>query len=239
MSTSHLDALESRCLLSATLDASGKLTITGTENRDFIVVRAARDGKLVVDRRTFVPGTSSARPTIQTEHKTFTASAVKSILVNALGGSDVVSVSGAPFHTLSIPSTVNGGAGNDKILGGNAADELNGGDGSDAIYAGGGNDTVNGNAGNDWLAGGRGNDLINGGDGRDRIFGGAGADSLNGNAGNDYINAVDRASTDKVDGGSNDTPTTIKPGDVAIIDKGDTVTNVERVHTAPTPTAHA
>ena len=56
--------------------------------------------------------------------------------------------------------TVNGGIGNDTIIGGELADALNGGDG---------NDTLNGAGGNDTLTSGGGLDIVNGGAGDDRL----------------------------------------------------------------------
>jgi Ca2+-binding RTX toxin-like protein len=55
--------------------------------------------------------------------------------------------------------TINAGAGNDRVDGGN------------------GNDTVNGGSGDDELSGGTGNDTVNGGAGNDRLFGGLGDDT--------------------------------------------------------------
>jgi Ca2+-binding RTX toxin-like protein len=212
----HFESLENRRLLSASLNTtSGLLTITGTANSDHIQVFKGTDGKLVVLEATFIPGTASTPAHVQRSRSEFTFSAVKGILVNAGAGNDYVDVSGNYRARLSIPSTINGGAGNDYLVGGNGAD------------------SISGEAGNDRLIGLGGNDTLLGGDGRDYLVGGAGADSMNGGAGNDFINAVDHATTDKIDGGTNDTPTTTRPGDVAIVDKGETASNVEKLLTVP------
>src|SRR5436853_194751 len=82
---------------------------------------------------------------------------------------------------------------NDYLYGGNGKDQLNGGGGNDHLYGRGGDDILNGNDGNDYLNGGR------------------GADQLNGGSGNDYIYAADGSATDKIDGGTNNTPTATSP----------------------------
>jgi Ca2+-binding RTX toxin-like protein len=64
-----------------------------------------------------------------------------------------------------------GGAGNDKLEGGNQDDRLEGGDGNDELDGGDGNDIVLGNDGVDRLKGGRGRDLLVGGLGADEMDG--------------------------------------------------------------------
>ena len=211
----HLESLENRRLLSASLNAtSGLLTITGTDNPDHIAAFKF-DGKLIVSETTFVPKTST-KPASVLSHKTsFALSSVKSILVNAGGGNDSASLAGFWGAWLSIPSTINGGAGNDWLVGGNGAD------------------SISGNAGNDHIEGRGGADILHGNDGRDYLVGGAGADQIYGDAGNDFINALDGSGTDKVDGGTNDAVSSTSVGDVAIVDKTDSVINVEVVRKFP------
>ncbi|MBU8539802.1 calcium-binding protein [Falsiroseomonas tokyonensis] len=73
---------------------------------------------------------------------------------------------------------VDGGNGDDTILGGATADMLFGRAGLDSITGGGGDDTLGGDAGEDTLLGGDGDDLVIGGDGADLMEGGAGLDIL-------------------------------------------------------------
>ena len=98
-----------------------------------------------------------------------------------------------------------GGAGNDAIIGNQAANVLTGGAGEDTMSGEGGDDRVLGGTGNDQLDGGSGSDTVDGGDGDDRILGapgigpagsgregdyymgGAGADTVRGGPGNDHI----------------------------------------------------
>ncbi len=83
--------------------------------------------------------------------------------------------------------TVDGGAGNDLIVGHNQADDLSGGADNDLIQGNGGDDTIDGGAGNDSLAGGDGNDTLLGSDGLDLVYGEAGSDVIFGGAGNDQL----------------------------------------------------
>ncbi|MGD9649773.1 MAG: calcium-binding protein, partial [Dongiaceae bacterium] len=100
---------------------------------------------------------------------------------------------------------IDGGGGNDRILGGNAGnnifagagddyvvggavdDTINGGSGNDTIYGRGGPDGINGDAGNDLIYGEDGNDSIFGGLGNDTIFGGNGNDEIIGGRGSDIL----------------------------------------------------
>lgn len=76
------------------------------------------------------------------------------------GGNDLLF--GAQNVGVGPGNTLNGGAGNDFLLGGNGNDILIGGDGDDVLVGGMGNDTLTGGAGNDVF-----------------VFGGGGADGSN------------------------------------------------------------
>jgi len=91
------------------------------------------------------------------------------IVVNMGGGNDTFSANGNLASLVSL--TVDGGAGNDTIFGGNGADTLLG---------GAGNDFIDGNQGNDTVLLGAGNDEAqwDPGDGSDAIDGQAGHDTL-------------------------------------------------------------
>jgi Ca2+-binding RTX toxin-like protein len=94
---------------------------------------------------------------------------VDSLIVNALGGDDGVTASTLPANVFRV--TVDGGAGNDVILGSRADDTLIGGDGADFIL---------GNAGNDAVQLGAGDDTFqwNPGDGSDSVEGQGGRDLM-------------------------------------------------------------
>ncbi len=99
-------------------------------------------------------------------------------------------------RTGTVDGIVDGGAGNDDLVGGAEANELRGGDGDDKIFGlgnidilegGAGNDEIYGGGGTDFGGGGEGNDLIRGGDGDDWFLGGSGDDLMLGGAGNDEM----------------------------------------------------
>ena len=92
------------------------------------------------------------------------------------------------------PDAIDANAGNDRVFGLAGSDELAGGLGNDRVFGHRGEDTITGAQGNDWLNGGRGNDTITGdandtGDRSsfDRIFGAAGDDTLRGGDARDRI----------------------------------------------------
>lgn len=92
--------------------------------------------------------------------------------------------------------TLDGGAGDDLVVGQAGDDTLHGGAGDDVLsgrqgndFASGGadNDQVNGDAGDDFLRGGEGDDALSGGDGNDILLGEGGIDALAGDAGRDVL----------------------------------------------------
>ena len=110
-----------------------------------------------------------------------------SIVVKGLAAQ--VTVSGA--EPLNDSLVVNGGAGNDtidasKLHAGQVNLTLNGGDGDDKIIGSAGNDVVNGGKGSDVALLGAGNDVFvwNPGDGSDIVEGQAGVDTLQFNGAN-------------------------------------------------------
>lgn len=220
-----IESLEGRRLLSASLNTtSGLLTITGTNYRDDVRVNV-QSTKLVVTQTTYIPGIYSTPARIITTTQSFDLARVKSLAASLLGGNDSIIVGGPtptataspsavpPPPPITIPTTISGGAGDDVLYGGNGADVIHGNDGNDHIYGRGGADHLYGD------------------DGRDYLNGGAGHDSMYGGAGNDVIDANDGAGGDVVDGGTNSSPMSTAPGDVATVNAGDIVTNVEIVHT--------
>jgi Ca2+-binding RTX toxin-like protein len=91
------------------------------------------------------------------------------LVINTLGGDDVITAAGLPAATVRL--TIDAGAGNDTITGG---------DGNDTLIGGDGNDFVTGGRGNDVALLGNGNDTFiwNPGDGSDTVEGQAGTDTL-------------------------------------------------------------
>lgn len=110
------------------------------------------------------------------------------------GAGDDTMVSGEAAETLL------GGEGQDWLDGGAGADSLSGGAGANGILAGSGNDSVTSEKGNDSLSGeagddlllsDRGNDSLLGGDGADTLIGGEGDNTLLGGIGDDLLEAWD------------------------------------------------
>ena len=144
----------------------GTLTVDGSGADDTIALRlaAGRPDTLQVDAN----GTLFS----------FRRADVANILVDAGGGNDPVRVDETNgIFTDTIPTILDGGAGNDTLAGGTGAETLLG---------GGGNDTVDGNRGNDQAQLGAGDDTFvwDPGDGSDTIEGDTGNDTMRFNGAN-------------------------------------------------------
>src|SRR5436189_986081 len=141
----------------------GLLTVVGTTASDRIALRlqAGYPGILQVDVGD--DGTADF---------SFDRARITSIAVDARAGDDSVRIddSNGTF-TDSIPTTIDGGPGNDRLAGGQGNETLLGGDG---------NDSIDGNRGNDIAFMGDGNDTFvwDPGDGSDTVEGQAGTDTL-------------------------------------------------------------
>ena len=122
-------------------------------------------------------------------------------IVNAGDGDDFVSFSSVNF-SYSTPLTINGGNGNDTLIGGN------------------GKDVINGDAGNDNISGGAGDDVLSGGDGSDSLYGGSGDDTLSGGDGNDYL--IGGSGDDQLIGGKGSDVLQLSGGDTVFWNAGDT-----------------
>jgi len=102
-----------------------------------------------------------------------------------------------------VNDTLNGGNGNDAILGLAGNDILNGGNGKDVLDGGGGNDKLTGGNGADMLFGSVGNDDLDGGNGPDTMDGGPGNDVMAGGNGPDLYVFNAGFGHDIIDGFSN------------------------------------
>src|SRR5215218_1353340 len=102
---------------------------------------------------------------------------VKRLAVNTRGGDDVVRIDEINgIFTDTIPTTLDGGGGNDSLAGGSGAERLLGGDGNDSIDGNGGDDVAFLGAGDDTFVWdpGDGSDIVEGQDGTDTmLFNGA------------------------------------------------------------------
>ena len=87
-------------------------------------------------------------------------SGLDKLIINGLGGNDTIDASAVPAGAIDL--VLNGGLGNDTLIGGAGNDLLNGQQGADSMFGGPGDDTF------PWLPG-EGSDLVEGGEGQDTM----------------------------------------------------------------------
>jgi Ca2+-binding RTX toxin-like protein len=133
---------------------------------------------------------------------------VKKIIAYGGAGNDIIDLSGVQAGH-GVHAVIDGGEGDDIIIGGGGNDKLTGGEGNDVIIGNGGNDELFGGLGNDFLFGydlpamlppgmpsspvlasfaangPAGTNTLNGGAGNDYLLGGSGVDTYIGGPGND------------------------------------------------------
>jgi Ca2+-binding RTX toxin-like protein len=178
----HVEGLEDRKLMTASINTAGTLVISQTNGHDTAYVGLEGNRYVVTEG-----GSASARKTY------FNASHVTSGLVAyyGYGGNDTFR------NYTSLRTYAWGGDGNDSLFGGS---------GNDNLYGERGNDTLQGSefgrlSGNDWMEGGDGNDYLYGHDGDDVLIGGNGHDFMVG----DYWNGgIGRHGDDKLYGDAGD-----------------------------------
>lgn len=173
----RVESLEDRSLPASGITSSlsnGVLSITGTESADTIVVRQTALRSVSV---TSAGGTKSYNN-------------VSLVSVDGRGGNDRIyfdtSITDAK-RIAPLSAKLNGGAGNDLIVGGSGNDTINGGAGNDQLYGNSGIDMIEGGDGADRIFGNAGNDILRGGNGEDVIVGGVGDDYIAGDAGGDWL----------------------------------------------------
>jgi uncharacterized delta-60 repeat protein len=105
------------------------------------------DGTAAADRIIVAPGpdATSVRVTVNGVTTTRPLAGATALAVNGLAGNDRLEVAAA----LKLPATIDGGAGNDRLLGGGGNDTLLGGEGSDVLDGRGGADQFRGGGGTD------------------------------------------------------------------------------------------
>ena len=211
-----VEQLEDRTLLSVvSLFSNGALTLIGDGDESIRV--GSNSGNLLVETSsssgTFVADSSLGQilasdvtrieihggPTGSLLDVTGVTSSVFTspdfeVLVQGGNGDDTI------MGTADIDDTLRGGDGADSIMGLAGGNTIDGQDGDDTILAGPGNDTVNAGDGEDSVVGDLGDDVVDGGDGADSIQGNGGSDSLSGGDGADVINGD--AGSDTLNGNS-------------------------------------
>ena len=143
----------------AAIVGNGTLLINGTDAANRITVTQRRTN-LVVN--------------VDGEIKSYRARSVRRITITGLGGDDYIFVSGGIYSSANIDGgdgndTLVGDYGNDTLLGGAGDDVLTGHGGNDRLVGGAGNDILHGHAGNDWLVSDAGSDVLVGGLGTDTV----------------------------------------------------------------------
>lgn len=133
----EVERLEDRELPATANLTAGILTVLGTSSADNI-------------------GVTVSGGYIRTAGRSFAAGSVSKIVIAAAGGNDVVNIS----TSITKPTWVYGGWGNDTVYGGSGADRIWGGDGNDNLRGRGGNDVLWGGAGTDTLNGGAGSNAL-------------------------------------------------------------------------------
>jgi Ca2+-binding RTX toxin-like protein len=140
----------------------------GDGQADTIIVNATNGNDVI---NVFGAGTSVAVVGLSAQvNVTNAEGANDSLVINGLGGDDVIIATTLPAEVMKL--TVDGGAGNDAILGSQGADMILGGDGDDFAFGDNGNDLAQMGAGDDvfqWNPG-DGNDTIEGQDGTDTML---------------------------------------------------------------------
>lgn len=155
-----IDSLENRQLFATvTLDADGLLTLTGSNQRDFMRVFAKKDSYVVE-----LNGDAKYA---------YKKTQITGVVMWGFGGDDSLNA-----RALRVPVT---------LVGGDGKDTINGGFADDILVGGPGNDKLDGRQGSDILRGDLGNDSLVGGEGDDYLFAGEGKNTITGSAGNDTI----------------------------------------------------
>ncbi len=178
-------------------DGDGNDVVDGGDDTDTLIFNGADGGPDVLTLASTATGYALNRTAPMAV--TITVDGVETQDVNTLAGDDevtvedlaafapaAISIDGGVGNDLLDASlllagtvgtvTLEGGGGNDTLIGSQGADTINGGDGNDLIVGNGGDDVLNGDAGDDTFVwnNGDGNDVVDGGDDTDTfIFNGA------------------------------------------------------------------
>ncbi len=113
--------------------AADTITVAATNGADVVTIAGDAGGVSVFG--------------LQAQVNIFQHDAPDRLTVNALGGDDVVNASSLEADGIAL--TINGGLGNDILIGSEGNDTINGGDGNDTAFMGGGDDTFVWNPGDD------------------------------------------------------------------------------------------
>src|SRR6266511_679938 len=156
-------------------DGTDTMLFNGSGGADTVIVNAT-NGDDIID--VFGAGTSVSVVGLSAQiNVTNSEGANDSLVIKGLGGNDGITATTLPANVIKL--TLDGGAGDDSILGSQGADMIFGRDGDDFVFGDNGNDRAELGAGDDefqWNPG-DGNDTIEGQDGTDTmLFNGASID---------------------------------------------------------------
>src|SRR5215208_4890909 len=142
----------------------GTLEVRGSRGTDAVALRLKAGGPSRVEVDVGNDGAADF---------SFQRQTVKRLAVDARAGDDLVRIDEANgIFTDTIPTTLDGGGGNDSLAGGSGAERLLGGDGNDSIDGNGGDDVAFLGAGDDTFVWdpGDGSDTVEGQDGTDTML---------------------------------------------------------------------
>ncbi|HEX6666322.1 MAG TPA: calcium-binding protein [Solirubrobacterales bacterium] len=162
------------------------LILLGGTGDDFFGIELSNDGtRFVIDSRSplEVGGGICSHPPAEPLRLNCDAPRISGFEIRMDAGNDTVELK----EPLTVPATIDGGEGNDLLLGGGGSDWLIGGAGDDSLFGGGGNDRLSCGDGDDFGFGGRNEDTISGDAGQDFLYGGGGDDALSGGTGDDGL----------------------------------------------------
>lgn len=172
--TTFFETLEIRRLLAAVVwNANGAIDVSGSDS----IVVTQNYGSAVYTLNVTINGTSAG---------SFPLSGSDTFQIDSGAGNDTVDAT-----AVSVATILNGGDGDDSLLGGANADTVNAGAGDDTLFGSDGNDNLGGEDGIDYIEGGLGSDSMHGGAGDDLMLGGKGNDTIIGSFGSDNISAGD------------------------------------------------
>ncbi len=162
-------------------DGDGNDVADGCGRSDELLVDGREDAG---DEFSYGPDPEWRAPVFPRQPDPFTIEFDAELLsVNGNGGNDTI----VPAGPTEIRTFLDGGEGDDRVIGADGVDGINGGGGVDILEGGARIDQLFGEAGTDLIGGGAGNDDLLGGAGNDHLFGQAGQDDVLGNGDNDVI----------------------------------------------------
>ncbi|MBK5220526.1 MAG: hypothetical protein JJE35_12190 [Thermoleophilia bacterium] len=164
-------------------EGSVTLLIAGSPDDNVLDVKPSTDGRFyIIDSMSPLEVGGAICTHVEGRENSLSceAAAIAGFEVNTGSGNDSVIIS----PKITVPATLRGGPGNDRLRGGAGADKLIGGSGDDFLLGGGSGDWLIGGSGNDWMWGQSGDDRLSGGSGNDLLLGGPGTNTILGGPGN-------------------------------------------------------